>query len=51
MIPQIADNDDGTDLAAWLAQIPSFASDWPAGVLSVAPPVADKSAPGDYFKR
>lgn len=35
MPPQIADS-DGTDLAAWLASIPSFAANWPRGILSDA---------------
>lgn len=30
--PALNDN-DGTDLKAWLASIPSFAHDWPRGVL------------------
>jgi hypothetical protein len=32
--PAIFDNDNTPDLIRWLATVPSFASDWPRGVLS-----------------
>jgi hypothetical protein len=34
--PTIFDNDNTPDLNRWLATVPSFASDWPRGVLSAA---------------
>lgn len=33
MAPQIHDNDDAPDLHEWLRTVPSFAADWPRGVL------------------
>lgn len=47
MPPALNDN-EGTDLKAWLASIPSFASDWPRGVLCAdldAPCIDTKPAP------
>ena len=38
-VPQLADNDDTPDLAAWWASIPSFAADWPAGIITLVEPV------------
>jgi len=39
-MPPALNDSDGTDLKAWLASIPSFAADWPKGILN-----ADHAAP------
>lgn len=57
MPPQLADNDNSHDLRAWLATIPSFAADWPRGIISstraattpAAPPAPGLSAGGLSF--
>lgn len=44
MAPQLSDNDDATDLSAWLASCPSFAADWPRGVLTMGCAATDDRA-------